>query len=71
MNTTNSTKTTEQNPPKILHSIREASHALSLSRSKLYELIHTGTLKTVKIGQRRLVPATSLSAYVNSLSEAA
>jgi excisionase family DNA binding protein len=57
--------------PKILHSIPEASHALSLSRSKVYELIQSGALKTVKIGQRRLVPAESITALVNSLAEAA
>jgi excisionase family DNA binding protein len=65
------TNTQEQNTPKVLHSIRDAAFALSLSRSKLYDVMQSGALKTVKIGGRRLVPAESIVAFVNSLAEAA
>jgi excisionase family DNA binding protein len=58
-------------PPKVLHSIKDAAFALSLSRSKLYELMQSGALKTVKVDGRRLVPAASIAAFVNSLVEAA
>ena len=58
-------------PPKILHSVRDAAFALSLSRSKLYELMDSGALRSVKIDGRRLVPAESLTTFVNSLAEAA
>jgi hypothetical protein len=71
VNTTSVTNTQEQNPPKILHSIRDAAFALSLSRSKLYDLMQSGALKTVKIDGRRLIPAESIAAFVNSLAEAA
>lgn len=57
--------------PKILLNVSDAAGALSLSRSKFYELMQSGALKTVKIGQRRLVPAESLAAYANALVEAA
>ena len=60
-----------QIPPKILFNVPDAAAALSLSRSKFYELMQSGALKTVKIGQRRLVPAESLAAYASALVEAA
>jgi excisionase family DNA binding protein len=60
-----------QIPSKILFNVPDAAAALSLSRSKFYELMQSGALKTVKIGQRRLVPAQSLAAYANALVEAA
>jgi excisionase family DNA binding protein len=40
--------------------IREACQAAGLGRTKLYELIKSGTLKTTTIGRRRLVLVPSL-----------
>jgi excisionase family DNA binding protein len=51
----------------LLYSVHGAARVLGLGRSKVYELIRTGTLRTVKIGRRRLVPAEALSAYVARL----
>ena len=59
-----------QTPPKILFNVPDAAAALSLSRSKFYELMQSGAFKTVKIGQRRLVPAESLAAYASGLEAA-
>ena len=50
--------------PKLALSVAEAAAALSISRSKLYELIAAGDIPTVKCGGRRLVPATSLENYL-------
>jgi excisionase family DNA binding protein len=47
----------------LLCSIPEAAKALSLGRSKLYELINAGALQTVTIGRRRLVVTESLQAF--------
>lgn len=41
-------------------SITEAAKALSLGRTSIYALINSGTLKTVKIGRRRLVKVESI-----------
>lgn len=53
----------------LLLSIPEAARALSVGRSKVYELISTGALETVAIGRRRLVRVASLRAV--ALGEAA
>lgn len=52
---------------KLLLNVPEAADALSLGRSKLYELFSEGAINTVKVGHRRLVPVESLEAYVASL----
>jgi excisionase family DNA binding protein len=45
-----------------LLSIRGAADALSIGRSKTYQLISEGKLLTVNIGRRRLVRADSVRA---------
>lgn len=40
--------------------IREACQAAGLGRTKLYELIKSGTIKTTTVGRRRLVSVPSL-----------
>ena len=56
--------------PVVLLSVDEASRALRLSRSMLYELIRSGRLRTVKQGRRRLVPVVALTEYVDALASA-
>ena len=46
--------------PKLAYSIPEAAHAISIGRSKLYELIAAGCVETRRIGRRVVIPATSL-----------
>jgi excisionase family DNA binding protein len=46
----------------LLCSIPDAAGALSISRSKTYELISQGRLLTVTIGRRRLVRMDSVKA---------
>ena len=46
----------------LLCSIPDAAGALSISRSKTYELISQGRLLTVTIGRRRLVRLDSVNA---------
>lgn len=48
----------------LLCSIPDAASALSISRSKTYELITEGVLLTVTIGRRRLVRLDSVNAIV-------
>ena len=50
---------------KRAYRINEAVAAYRLSRSTIYKLIATGTLRTVKIGGRRLVPRDALEALLN------
>jgi excisionase family DNA binding protein len=51
-----------------LLSIPAAGKSLGgLGRTKIYELIAAGELRTVKIGRRRLVPASAIAEYVARL----
>ena len=50
-----------------LYTVPEAMARLNLSRTVIYELIRSGRLLTVTQGRRRLVPAESLSSYVDLL----
>jgi excisionase family DNA binding protein len=47
---------------RYLISIERAAKALSIGRSKTYQLINDGKLLTVMIGRRRLVRADSVRA---------
>lgn len=53
-----------ENLKPLLCSIPDAASALSISRSKTYELIGQGILLTVTIGRRRLVRLDSVKAIV-------
>jgi excisionase family DNA binding protein len=46
--------------PKLAYSIGEAANAISIGRSKIYELIAQGRIETRKIGKRTVIPAASL-----------
>ena len=52
---------------RVLYSVPEAMALLNLSRTQIYELIRTSRLATVTQGRRRLVPADSITDYVQRL----
>lgn len=52
---------------KLLLTPSEAAKVLSISRSKLYELIGQGRLSTVQIDASRRVPAQELVAFIQHL----
>ena len=54
---------------KLLLTPNEAAKVLSISRSKLYELIGQGRLATVRIDTSRRVPAQSLVEFVEHLHQ--
>jgi excisionase family DNA binding protein len=55
-------------PGKYFYSIAEAAELLSRGRTKVYEAIATGELRTVKPDRRRLVPADALHEYAEKLA---
>ena len=55
---------------KLLYRIPEVAEDLSVSRSKVYELLKSGELRSVHIDRTRLVRALDLQAYVDSLAAA-
>ena len=54
---------------KLLLTAPEAARALGISRSKLYELLRDGEIRSVRIGRSRRVPWEALGTYVASLTE--
>ena len=53
--------------PRLLMTVPEAAEALAISRSKLSELIASGTIASVRIDGSRRIPLTALEAYVSRL----
>ncbi|WP_047890192.1 excisionase family DNA-binding protein [Rhodococcus sp. ARP2] len=50
-----------------LRAIPGVMEDLSVGRSKVFELIESGELRSVKIGRRRLVPSTAIAEYIERL----
>jgi excisionase family DNA binding protein len=53
---------------KLLLRPEEAADLLSVGRSKIYELIGTGELASVRIGASRRIPSEVLAEFVRQLS---
>lgn len=53
---------------KVLLTPAEAAQALGIGRSKLYELLQSGRLPSVRIGACRRIPATSIHRFVLDLT---
>jgi len=49
--------------PPMLLSLEQAAEAMSLSRTFLCLLIKDGSLRSIKIGKRRLIPVTEIQAF--------
>lgn len=49
----------------MVASVNETARSLGLGRTKIYELINAGKLKTIKIGRRTLVKADSIRALAD------
>ena len=47
--------------------VEEAADALRLSRTKTFELLKNGSLRSVKIGRCRRVPVSALEAFIAQL----
>ncbi|GAA2607704.1 helix-turn-helix domain-containing protein [Actinomadura fulvescens] len=55
--------------PPLLLTVPEAAKALAISRSKLYELLASGALRSVRIDGSRRIPTEALTTYINRLIE--
>ena len=50
-----------------LNSVEDVMERLNLGRSKVYEELGTGRLRSIKVGRRRLVSEAALVAFINQL----
>jgi len=47
-----------------LLTVEEAAECLGIGRTKTYELVMSGVLASIKIGTRRLIAVSSVTAYI-------
>jgi excisionase family DNA binding protein len=48
----------------LLLTVREAYMRLRISKWKLYDLLRSGQLASIKIGRRTMIPFRSVEAYI-------
>ena len=51
---------------KYAYSVNETAEALSLGKTKLYELLQSGEIPTFNVGKKRLIAATDLERFVEA-----
>jgi excisionase family DNA binding protein len=56
---------------KLLYTVPEVARHLSLSRSKVYELVRAGVLPSVKIDRVRRLRGADVMAFIESLRSVA
>lgn len=54
----------EATPAPLLHGISESARLLNLGRTKTYELLDSGALKSIRIGSRRLIPDSEIRRFI-------
>ncbi len=61
---------TQAEPHKIALNIMEAAYQLGIGRNKTLELVHSGRLKSVRVGRRIVIPHRELEAFLARETEA-
>ena len=54
---------------QLLLTPEHAAQLLAVGRTKIYELLRTGAIESVRIGAARRIPAAALTAYVDRLRQ--
>ena len=54
---------------RVLYRPDEVAHALCLSRSKVFELIAAGELRSVKVGRLRRITAEAVADFIDTLED--
>ena len=52
---------------KKLYSIAEALDATGIGRTKMFELLANGSIASVRVGTRRLIPVDALDEFIQQL----
>jgi len=50
----------------VLLTVEDAAQALALGRTKIYELLDAGKLRSIKIGRARRIPVDALHEFVRT-----
>lgn len=56
-------------PSQLLLTAEQAAGSLAICRTKIYELLRSGQLKSVQIGTSRRIPVADLEAYIQGLRQ--
>ena len=62
--------TKETTMEQLLYTVEETGELFSCGRDKIYELINSGQLYSVKLGRLRRIPAASIERYLESVQVA-
>ncbi len=57
----------DQPLPKLAYGVEELSRAMGMARTAIYAAIANGTLRTFKVGRRRLISVEAAHEYIRSL----
>lgn len=57
-------------PARLLFGIPEAAEALSLGDRTVWKYVQSGAIRSIRLGGRRLIPASALAEFVAGLLEA-
>jgi excisionase family DNA binding protein len=49
---------------KVAYTVEEARHMMNIGRTKFYEEVKAGRLRTVKLGKKTLIPAAEPAKWV-------
>ena len=61
-------KLEKREPVKVVvYTVEEAAQVLKISRWKIFDLIRTNQLRSVKIGGLRRIPCTAIEEYIAQL----
>lgn len=61
----------DQSKLPSMRTVPEVAEALNIGKSRVYDLLRTGELRSVKLGKRRLIPAKCLDEFIAALEERA
>ncbi len=50
---------------KLVYSIQEAADLLGISQSYAYELVRKGTIPSLELGKKRVIPKVKFNKWVN------
>ncbi|QFY05983.1 helix-turn-helix domain-containing protein [Nonomuraea phyllanthi] len=53
---------------RLLLTVPEAAEALAISRSKLYQLLATGAVASLRIDGSRRIPVSALNDYISRMT---
>ena len=65
------TQAAENGLPVLLVRPEDAARALGVGRTKVYELMRSGALRSVRVGDLRRIPVAALNEFVTRLEEEA